>query len=179
MTWQPVGRGDPQIFLIYDKIRWNCQNLAAPIYHELQKRNLTYSTIVYGQYNEEQYKLALSRSRYMIFLCEHESQGLAYLECLASGVPILAWDQGWCLDPNRYSWGQPDIPATSVPYFDDRCGMRFANVDEFPRRLDEFLEQGRGDHFSPRDYVLENLTLEACSRRYVDILDAAAAGRAG
>jgi len=176
-TWRPVSRGKPEFdFLIYDKVMWNRQEspLVSQISKELEKRGLTFSTISYGNYDENRYKLALSQCRYMVFLCEHESQGLAYLEALASGVPVLAWDQGWCLDPDRYSWGQPDIPATSVPYFDDRCGLRFADLDEFSRRMDEFLDCDRDGRFAPRSYVLENLTVEACSGRYVELLNGAA-----
>ena len=37
----------------------------------------------------------------MIFLVEHETQGIAYQEAMACDVPILAWDQGNWLDPKR------------------------------------------------------------------------------
>ena len=107
----------------------------------------------------------------MIFLCEHESQGLAYQECLASGVPILAWDQGECLDPNRFVWGMPFISATSVPYWDDRCGVTFKGISEFPIKLEMFLDKLNRKQFAPRDYILDNLTLEKCALHYVDILN--------
>jgi len=45
----------------------------------------------YGSYEESDYRRALSRCRAMIFLCQHESQGIAYQEALASGVPVFAW----------------------------------------------------------------------------------------
>jgi hypothetical protein len=160
-------------FLIYDKIMWRrdemVPRLLEPIKAELQRRKLSFMEIRYGQYNEQQYRQALWRSGAMLFLCEHESQGLAYQECLASGVPVLAWDQGWWLDPNRFAWGDPEIPATSVPYFDERCGVRFRDIEEFPERLGEFLD--RRAVMAPRDYILENLTLEKCSGHYLQILD--------
>jgi glycosyltransferase involved in cell wall biosynthesis len=96
---------------------------------------------------------------------------LAYQEALASGVPILAWDQGWWLDPNRFVWGENDVPATSVPYFDTRCGLKFKNIEEFPAKFEEFVDLLQSNAFSPREYILENLTLEACARQYLDILD--------
>ena len=39
----------------------------------------------------------------MIFLCEHETQGIAYQQALSRNVPILAWDRGgdW-QDPTYY-----------------------------------------------------------------------------
>jgi glycosyltransferase involved in cell wall biosynthesis len=172
--WSPASRGSKEFdFLIYDKIRWQRQTLVPQLLDavkaELAHRRLTFTEIRYGQYKEEQYKEALRRCRAMIFLCEHEGQGLACQECLASDVPVLAWDQGRCLDPERFKWGEPDLAATSVPYFDERCGLRFRDIAEFSVRLDEFLE--RRGKMAPRDYVLETLTLEKCSRHYLQILD--------
>ena len=104
----------------------------------------------------------------MIFLCEHESQGLAYQECMSCDVPIIAWDQGWCLDPDRFRWGMPEIPATSVPYFNATCGERFTSIEEFDVQLELFLERLRLKEYQPRDYILENLTLERCSGKFLD-----------
>lgn len=175
--WQPTPQLEKSTdFLIYNKIRWNRQTKAVemldPIYKELEKRGLSYKELRYGSYQPGEYQEALSRCRAMIFLCEHESQGIAYQECLASNVPILAWDNGKCLDPNRFTWGQPDIPATSVPYWDDRCGVKFADIDEFPDKLAQFMDLLASDKFAPRDYILENLTLEKCAQHYLNILKA-------
>jgi len=163
--------------LVYDKIMWNrdvmAPQLLDPIRAELRRRGLRFSELRYGRYDEKTYRAALREASFMIFLCEHESQGLAYQECLASDVPILAWDQGRCLDPNRFAWGQPEIPATSVPYFDESCGRRFRDIGEFPERLDEFLDLAKHGALAPRQYVLENLTLEKCAANFVDILDEA------
>jgi glycosyltransferase involved in cell wall biosynthesis len=173
-SWAPVDLGDKKFdFLIYDKIMWRQEEmvprLLAPIRSELQRRKLTFTEIRYGHYGEAQYRQALQLCRAMLFLCEHESQGLAYQECLAAGVPVLAWDQGRWLDPNRFAWGDADVPATSVPYFDESCGVRFGNIEEFGARLSEFLD--RRAAMSPRDYILRNLTLERCSGHYLQILE--------
>ena len=88
----------------------------------------------------------------MIFLCSHESQGIACQEAMSAGVPIFAWDPGFCMDPERFLWGDPVIPATSVPYFDERCGLRFR---DFPRTrassLANFLETMKSGSYDPRD----------------------------
>lgn len=177
-AWSPSEFDSKTIdFLIYDKIRWQRANLVPQLLdrvrEELARRKLTYSVLRYGQYEELAYKEALRNSRAMIFLCEHESQGLAYQECLASDVPVLAWDQGWCLDPNRFAWGQPDIPATSVPYFDSRCGLRFSGIEEFSDKLTQFLDLERSGMFAPRAYVTETLTLKKCSAHFLDFLNEA------
>ncbi|BAZ03599.1 glycosyltransferase [Calothrix sp. NIES-3974] len=175
-TWQPVSSLSKSVdFLIYNKIRWKQneyeESLLTPIRQLLQQRKLSFEEICYGKYNSLNYQEALNRCRAMIFLCEHESQGLAYQECLSSSVPIIAWDQGKCLDPNRFKWGTPNIPATSVPFWDERCGVKFKNISEFPMKLEEFLDKLNYQKFAPREYILENLTLEKCAKDFVEILD--------
>jgi len=174
--WKPTKREGEQVdILIYDKLRWDREqrimDLMLPIKRELAQRGLTYLEISYGRYREAEYRHALSRCRAMIFLCEHESQGLAYQEALSSGVPILAWDQGWCLDPNRFEWGDPEIPATSVPYFDERCGNTFRNFKEFETKLEEFIARLGTADLNPREYILQHLTLEKCAQNFVRIVN--------
>lgn len=174
--WSPANPSHKTVdFLIYDKIRWNyervSEELSAPIRALLRRRGLSFEELRYGYYRPEEYRAALARCRAMIFLCEHESQGIAYQECLSSDVPVLAWDQGKCLDPERFTWGIPEIPATSVPYWDERCGIKFKDASDFPSKLEQFLEGLKQNLFKPRDYILENLTLEKCAGHYVDLLN--------
>lgn len=174
--WKPNAPKDKTVdFLIYNKIRWNYEQrhieLLSHIRSQLNKRGLSFEELRYGSYKPEDYRDALKRCRAMIFLCEHESQGIAYQECLSTDTPILAWDQGWCLDPNRFAWGMPEIPATSVPFWDSRCGVKFDSIDRFPDKLEEFLDKLNLKGFAPREYILENLTLEICAQRYLEILE--------
>jgi hypothetical protein len=169
--WTPINGEKSFDFLIYDKVRWEHdryeKELIDPIRTELRLRGLSFREIRYGFYQEEEFLRKLSESRAMIFLCEHETQGLAYQQALSCGVPILAWDRGgFWQDPSYYPHKVKFGPVSSVPYWDDRCGMRFEVVVEFPRRLMEFsgkLDQGG---FQPRSYILENLTLEKCAGEY-------------
>jgi len=174
-TWFPNHKDLKIIdFLIYDKILWNREEcvpaIINPIKDQLTSRGLSFIELKYGSYDEAQYKAALQSCRSMLFLCEHESQGIAYLECLSSGVPILAWDQGWCLDPKRFAWGQPSIPASSVPFFDQWCGLTFRDPVEFPIKLEQFMDMRHSGAFAPRDYVIKHLTLEKCSAHFVEIM---------
>lgn len=136
--WQPGHEALKQTdFLIYNKIMWNKPDiniqLRHPILNQLHQLGLTYKEITYGHYNEAEYYEALKSSRAMIFLCEHESQGFACCEAMSMNVPVFAWDQGFWLDPNRFKWNDPVVPATSVPFFDHRCGMTFTNFEDFEK----------------------------------------------
>ena len=163
-------------FLIYDKIRWNHDRLAVellqPIEDRLNRRELRTQMVRYKYYDHAAYRRLLQRSRAMLFLCEHETQGMAYQEALASNVPILAWDNGYWLDPLWQRVGTKMIPASSVPFFSAECGDRFVDLADFDQALDRFL---RGmNTFQPRKYVLENLSMrqsaEIYSRAYFSLL---------
>jgi len=145
--------------------------LSAVISDFASRKNLVVESVVYGSYTQQEYRSLLGRGKGMIFLCEHESQGLAYQECLSSGVPILAWDQGRYLDPNRFAWGQPNIKATSVPYFDDRCGERFAGSEDLDEKLSIFMGKIDASAYSPRDFIMENLTLKRCAAQFLSFFE--------
>jgi glycosyltransferase involved in cell wall biosynthesis len=181
--WRPTAANRKRFdFVIYDKILWNrdcvIPALIDPIRNELTRRGLSFAEVRYGSYGEERYDEVLQQCRFMLFLCEHESQGIAYQECLSSGVPILAWDQGWYLDPNRSGWCQSNIPATSVPYFDARCGLTFQNIDEFAEKLTVFCDLHSSGTFAPRDYVVEHLSLEKSAADFLALLEEAHSGKA-
>jgi len=155
--------------LIYDKIRWNrnvyIESLIAPITKTLEDRNLSYQIIQYGHYDHNTYKKLLTQSRSLIFLCEHETQGMAYQEAMASNVPILAWENGFWLDPNRERFSSNPVPASSVPYFSSECGERFKDSTDFQETFDVFWSQL--NNYQPRRFVQRELSLEGSANLYM------------
>jgi hypothetical protein len=173
--WQPNENIPKTIdILIYNKIMWDKKNtdmnLRQPILNKLDWLGLTCKEIIYGQYTEPQYFDLLQQSRAMIFLCEHESQGFACCEALSVNVPVFAWDQGFWLDPNRLKWNDPVIKATSIPFFDEHCGMSFKDIMGFENGINSFWNKVRAGNFSPRTYILENLTLKKSAERMMEII---------
>jgi hypothetical protein len=157
-------------FLVYDKIRWDREalepGLLRPILSRLQKRGLTYAVLRYGSYGHDEYRARLRRARGMIFLSGHETQGIAYQEAMSCNVPILAWVNGYWLDPQRARFEAAPVPATSVPYFSGACGDTFAGAHDFEAALDRFL--ARHGSYEPRRFVAENLSLDLSGRRYLE-----------
>ena len=173
--WLPAAIEQKDIdILVYDKVRWKHEEfereLINPIQSHLQAQGLSTAIIRYGFYKEEDFKALLSRSKAMIFLCEHETQGIAYQQALSCGVPILAWDRGgFWQDPFYFPDRVKFAPVSSVPYWDERCGVIFQDIKEFPIKLQEFLDKFEDKQFHPRDYILENLTLEKSAQQYLEI----------
>jgi hypothetical protein len=173
--WTPKQKEVSHDFLIYDKVRWDHnryeKELKEPIRSELRRRGLSFDEIRYGFYREEEFRKKLEKCRAMIFLCEHESQGIAYQQALSCGVPILAWDRGgeW-QDPSYYPHKVKFGPVTSVPYWDPQCGIKFKIIEEFSTHLEEFLEMQKKEYFNPRDYILKNLTLKKSAECYLSHL---------
>jgi glycosyltransferase involved in cell wall biosynthesis len=159
--------------LIYNKIYWETEKtneeILMPIKNYLEVNNYSYSEIKYGKYNKEEYIDKLNQSKVMIFLSAHESQGLAYQECLSCNVPVIAWDQGYWLDPVRFKYNKPLVNATSVPYFDESCGMKFKDLNEFISIFNHFFESALSNQYSPREYILENLSIEKSTNKLLDI----------
>lgn len=171
--WQPTPEAEKAYdFLLYDKVRWEHERyekeLIQPIRQELQRQGHSFREIRYGHYQKEEFRALLGKCKAVVFLCEHETQGLAYQQALSCDVPILAWDRGgFWQDPSYYPAKEKYSPVTSVPYWRETCGLRFASPKEFPDSLREFIRCRAEQVFSPRAFVLENLTLEKCALQYL------------
>jgi hypothetical protein len=170
-SWEPDSdTGKTYEFLLYDKVRWEHPHyestLLEPIRQELRHRGFRFSEIRYGYYREETFRYLLRKCRAMIFLCEHETQGIAYQQALSCGIPILAWDRGeYWQDPQFYPHRVKFGPVTSVPYWDGRCGRTFVDAADFPNSLDHFWDCRA--QYLPRQYILQNLTLGLCAQQYL------------
>ena len=62
----------------------------------------------------------------------------------------------------------PPIPATSIPYWDNRCGEYFYKYDKFKETYDTFIKNI--DDYQPRQYIMENLSVEKCSERFINLI---------
>ena len=154
--------------LIYDKIYFDRDELyprlIGAFVASLEARGLTYKIIRYGHYHYSDYLDAVRASRCMAFFAHSETQGMAYQECLASNTPIFAWDEGVWPSPVAKELGLGPIACTSVPYFDQRCGMRF--------KASTMLEAWTHfypalDQFEPRRFIAEDMTLQKSAELYL------------
>ncbi len=160
--------------LIYDKIRWHdgaprrdqVPEVLARLIRHLDQQGRSHLVLRYGRHPLSQFRAALARSRSMAFLCEHETQGLAYQEAMASNVPIFALDEGVLADPQQLRFARPGLLVSSVPYFDATCGERFV-PEQLEAQFARFWTSLPG--YAPRAYVMEHLSLRRAAETYLTL----------
>lgn len=156
--------------LIYDKIRWHREREVPAVLDRLtahlDSRGLSWKVLRYGDHHRAEFAESLRAARSLAFLCEHETQGLAYQEAMAMNVPVFAWDEGVFVDPMLNRDAPPQLNVSAVPYFDERCGVR-ATRDALDTGFDTFWSH-LGD-YRPRDYVTDCLSMAVSAKAYLEL----------
>ena len=129
-----------------------------------------YNPIIFdyvNRYSESDYINYLQNSKLGIWLDAHESQGFALQEALSCNVPLLVWS---VTSMNQEEGGNyNDIPASSIPYWDNRCGESFTDALQLQPRFNKLIENI--NTYKPREYVLENLSIEKCKNKFINIVN--------
>jgi glycosyltransferase involved in cell wall biosynthesis len=142
----------------------------------LKSLGLRYTILRYGSYTEEEYLDVLRSSKVGLWIGSHESQGFALQEALSANVPLLVWNVKSMFDEynraNEISYKEDQLKyklkATSVPYWDSRCGELFYEKEEFSTKLMTILQ--KYEEYHPRAFILETLSPVACYKRLTEIL---------
>ena len=150
--------------LIYFKRRSNGE--LEKVKSFLSKHNLKYRMIEYGGYDENDFRDLARQARFCFLLNGTESQGIAVQEMMSLGVPLFVWDlKTW--EDQGSEWS---VPATSVPYWDDRCGERFYDIDDMQETFDNFYD--RIESYKPQNFVKDTLSYECSVKTLLEILNA-------
>ena len=152
------------------------RELLAYAEERLKSLGLRYIIIRYGSYTEEQYLQVLRTSRFGLWIGSHESQGFALQEALSTNVPLVVWNVKSMFDeynrqneicykenPQKYK-----LKATSVPYWDKRCGELFTEKEELDAKVMAMSQSYA--LYRPREFILETLSPVACYKRLVEVL---------
>lgn len=116
----------------------------------------------YGTHDQRQFKAILQEVKFAVFISCSESQGIALAEAWAMDVPTINWD------PEALAaHGRVYSQCSSCPYLSPATGLRWKSIRQFNNilmNLDQY-------HFSPREWVLKNMTDEVSARIVVNILE--------
>jgi hypothetical protein len=171
-AWCPHPDRTVQVdFLVFEKLDiWTVplaaehRDLSQRVQSRLTARGYSFEVLRYGDFHQEEYLQALGRCRAMIYLSLQETQSIAIAEAWAAGVPVLAWSCG------RAGWrGQYFAGASSCPYGDERARLLFPGHREFESTLEDFQSRLDTGRFQPRAYVARELSVQATTRRYLDV----------
>ena len=122
----------------------------------------------YGNYKEDDYINCLHASKAVLWIGRHESQGFGFQEALSCNKPILVWDVKSMFEEvnkegesiyREYN-GVKLLTATAASLWDPCCGELFHNFEELEPTLHLFLI--KLSIYTPREFVLKNLTHEIC-----------------
>lgn len=154
-----------QIFIYYK--RRNPSELQY-VLNFFQNKNIEVKMFDYvNRYSEEEYLSYLQNSKYGIWLDAHESQGFALQEALSCGVPLLIWNVKYM--NQEFGSNYDNIPTTTIPYWDERCGEYFYDKDDLEKTYNLFIS--KLETYKPRDFILENLSMEVCEKKLINIIN--------
>ena len=130
----------------------------------LGRRGIIVEVLEYGRYTRAEYLKKLAKARFLVFLSQSESQGIALNEAWMMDVPTLVWNGSFVNLPD-YVWpgGSP------APYLTQECGMFFSGIPDLPAKLELFLTKLPA--FRPRAYHLQNFTLRLAAQNFMDIIN--------
>ena len=160
------------IFLLYIKERDPVQ--VKQFERMLKNKRVFYTKVSYDAYQEDMYITLLRRSKGMFVIGRHESQGFAFQEAMSCDVPLMVWDVTSMHQEhngNGFSYTEYEndpLLASSVPYWDSRCGEIFTDPDKFEETYQTFTNGLRDGKYKPREYIMETLSPSVCAKRMID-----------
>ena len=127
---------------------------------------LSYRMVEYGGYSEEGFKQLVNSAKFCFLINGTESQGIAVQEIMSMGVPIIAWDiKEWLDQGEAYR-----VPATSIPYWDERCGEVFFSKDELEETFSKFY--ATINEYDPKSFIRDNLSFSKTVEQLMEIFNA-------
>ncbi len=151
--WSLRGQADRSRILIYQK--GTPQELLDGCKRSAEARGYSCEVMTYGSYDVETFRRILRTCRLGIFLSRSESQGLALAEAWSMDVPTLVWDSKSVEYKGRI------MKSSAAPYLSEKTGLFF----QTPADLASVIERSQHHQFSPRQWVIENMSDEVSARK--------------
>ncbi len=152
------------IFVYYKKRSYNELDYLLTF---LKMKNIDFKLIIYDKNIEDE--VLPSNNKYAIWLSCHESENYPLLETLATNTPILVWNvKNMNQEINcPYLYNSVMTEVTSIPHWDNRCGMVFWEENELDTIFEKFISNL--NNFQPREFISEKLDIKENAKKFVDI----------
>ncbi|UTW48705.1 hypothetical protein [Bacterioplanoides sp. SCSIO 12839] len=165
--WDGKTAPKPKRALLYAKTN---PGIVKNAHQALRSLGIDVTLVEYGHYNKETYKKVLASVDFAVFVSEKETQGIALAEAWAMNVPTFCWDPF-----HSFMNGAALLPTSSCPYITKQTGNRWRNIED----LKNLLYIYKRDYYSPRSWVLENMSDTVSAQRLLDIFNIVNAKKSG
>ena len=165
-TFSPnsLGNKREKVFIYFKRRR---QDELSFLMHFLKNRQIEFEIFNYvARYDETHYLEFLRHANFGIVLGAHESQGFAVEEALSCDVPLLVWNVRSL--NQEVGCNYANLPATTIGYWDERCGEYFYEAKELEKTFELFM--GKLQTYRPREFILEQLSVEPCAKRFMELV---------
>jgi len=148
--WKPNNNNSSSnnIIIYYKNVN---NNLRKKVTMLLKEYHWNPIHIKYGCYTPEEYKSALSMSRFTVFLSNKESQGISLTESWSMNIPTFVWNPKKTIIQDRLIKNY-----SSAPYLTNKTGIKWDKIDDLENILVLIYQYIRA--FNPRKWILENMT---------------------
>ena len=68
----------------------------------------------------------------------------------------------------EYGVNYNDIPAKTIPYWNESCGEFFYTYEELNEKFNTFIS--KLNSYNPRKFVLDNLSIDVCEQKLIDLV---------
>jgi len=69
----------------------------------------------------------------------------------------------------EYNSHYNDIPATTIPYWDNKCGEFFYKDNELEKTYNHFINNIKC--YKPREFIVDNLSVEKCEHKLIELIN--------
>ena len=125
----------------------------------LQSKNLSFKIFEYGKYKNKDLLENAKKSKFGLILAGTESQGFAIQEIMAENLPLIVFDK------NTNKYGEYNLTGTTVPYWNDSCGIKVKDLSELENKYTYFIDNL--SRFNPINLVKNELTYEAFKKNLI------------
>lgn len=132
----------------------------------LKKHGFQPYIIKYGSYHLSGYKSILNRSKFMISISLHDTQGLYLAEAWAMDCPTVCYNSHFRSFPGTKTYVAGN--QLGSPYVCSENGAVFDSMSDLERILKDYRNMTVQWH--AREWVLRNMTDAVCSRHFLELI---------